>query len=89
VAWVGGITLAVVQFLALSNETGWAIAGGLGLSTLAAVTFILFELRNAMELPDDVDPVDYLNRPVPSGWKSSVGSPPVAVHAAPAFRIKS
>ena len=44
---------------------GWMIAGSLAISTLLALGFILYELRNAMELPDDLDPHRVDMFPVP------------------------
>ncbi|MEO7098870.1 MAG: hypothetical protein ABI162_05880 [Luteolibacter sp.] len=64
-AWIGGITYLLVHFLELSNHMGWMIAASLALSTLLAWGFILYELRNAMELPDDLDPHRVDMFPVP------------------------
>ncbi|MEO5716465.1 MAG: hypothetical protein ABIT37_23510 [Luteolibacter sp.] len=85
-AWTGAITLALMSLMELSTETGWQIAAFFGCSSIAAVSFILYELRNAMEMPNDVDPVDYLDRPSPSGWTPPAASSQTAVNPAPAFR---
>jgi hypothetical protein len=86
VAWTGAITFTLVNIMELSNETGWQIAAFFGFSSIAAVSFIIFELRNAMEMPEDVDPVDYLDLPVPSNWTPPAAPPQTAVNPAPAFR---
>ena len=78
-----------MKFMALSDETGWWIATVLGLASVAGVSFILFELRNAMEMPNDEDPVDFMDRPEPSSWTPPVTSSQTAVNPAPAFRTHS
>ena len=65
--------------------TGWIIAGSLGFSTILALTFVLYELRNAMELPDDMDPSKFDMFPVPPHMKRPPASEP---HAAASLRIK-
>lgn len=86
VAWTGAITIALVTLLELSTETGWLIAAVLGGASIAAVSFILYELRHAMELPIEIDPVDFLDRPVPSNWTPPSAPSQTAVNPAPAFR---
>jgi hypothetical protein len=49
-AWIAGVSLALVYFLGLSDATGWWIAGTLGFSSVVAMTVILYELRHAVQV---------------------------------------
>lgn len=53
--WIGGISWAVVALLGLSAVAGWVIAGTLGALAVAAIGILLYEMRHAIDLPDDVD----------------------------------
>jgi hypothetical protein len=55
VLWIGGISWAVVALFGLSAVTGWTIAGALGVLALVAVAVLSYEVRNAIDIPDDVD----------------------------------
>jgi hypothetical protein len=66
VAWIGGITLALVYFLQLSPTIAWVIAGSLSLSSTIAITLIFRELRHAIVIPDDADLLEYDMFPVPA-----------------------
>lgn len=48
--WIGGVSLALVYLLGLSETAGWWIAGSLGFSTVVAITVILYEMRHAVEV---------------------------------------
>ncbi len=87
-AWTGGITCALVIYLELTNETGWLIAACLGLCSVAAVAFILFELKHAMVLPNDADTLAYLNFPDAPNWSPSTGSPPTGSSPVPSFQVR-
>jgi hypothetical protein len=53
--WIGGISWVVVALFGLSATTGWAIAGVLAAVALAAIGILTYEVRHAIDLPDDVD----------------------------------
>lgn len=53
--WIGGISWIVVAVLGLSATAGWVIAGTLGAIAVAAIGILLYEVRHAIDLPDDVD----------------------------------
>lgn len=55
VLWISGISWAAVAIFGLSAPTGWVIAALLGALALTAVGVISFEVRNAIDIPDDVD----------------------------------
>lgn len=42
---------------------------------MVALSFVLYELRNAMELPDDMDPSKFDMFPVPPHMKRSPTAP--------------
>lgn len=44
-----------MTLLNLSATAGWVIAGTLGAFSIAAIGLLLFEVRHAIDLPDDVD----------------------------------
>lgn len=86
--WIGGISWAAVAFFGMSAIAGWILAAALALLALAAVGVIVYEVRNAIDLPDDVDldaPVRSGLGPVyrgastasDSGWTSAVEGAPV------------
>jgi hypothetical protein len=58
-AWIGGVSWAMVHFLGLSSTLGWIIAGSLGFSLIAGLTLILYELNHAIDLRDYVDPEEF------------------------------
>lgn len=66
VLWIGGVTLTISYFFELSAQSSWAVASLLGAFTLLALLFIAYELRNALELPNDVEFVEFFNHPVPT-----------------------
>jgi hypothetical protein len=86
-AWIGGISLAMVYFLGLSSTVGWIIAGSLGFSSIVAVTIILYEMRHAVEMPDGTDHADIEGPPVSIHWGPPMGATPVPRNASPAFRV--
>ena len=53
--WIGGISWIAVTFLNLSATAGWVIAGTLGALCITAIGLLLYEVRHAIDLPDDVD----------------------------------
>jgi hypothetical protein len=64
-AWIGGITFALAYFFELTPPAAWVIASSLSLSATIAITFIFRELRNAIVLPDNADPLEYDMLPIP------------------------
>jgi hypothetical protein len=66
--WIGGVSLALVYFLELSNTTGWIIAGVLGVSMTVAVSVIIHEMRHAIDLTGFVDPSEMDELPPPEQW---------------------
>ncbi|MGL4400522.1 MAG: hypothetical protein ACRCXD_11685 [Luteolibacter sp.] len=77
VLWISGISWAIVALFGLSLMTGWTIAAGLGILALVAVGVLSYEVRNAIDIPDDVDlePVKW------SGPRASFGSKATRVEA--------
>jgi hypothetical protein len=53
--WIGGISWLVVALFGLSAVTGWVVAGALAAVALAAIGILSYEVRHAIDLPDDVD----------------------------------
>jgi hypothetical protein len=49
-AWIGGISLALVYFFGLSDGIGWTIAGTLEVFCIVAAYVLLFEFRHAVDL---------------------------------------
>lgn len=86
-AWVGGLTSALVYFLELSTSTGWLIASLLGFSSTVAITMIIYEMRHAVELPDGFDDAEFDKLLPVSHWGPSMGVTAVPKHAVPAFRV--
>lgn len=85
-AWIAGITLALVHFLELANSTGWIIAGSLGFLTAVAVGFIQFEIRHAIVLPDHVDADGFDTLPGADRWNPP-SVPSASGIPAHAFRV--
>ena len=79
----------MVYFLELSNGIGWIIACSLGFSTLLALSFVLYELKNAQQLPDDMDPGKFGMFPIPPRWDQPPASSPVSGTPATSFRVPS
>lgn len=86
-AWIAGISLAMVHFLGLSSAAGWVIAGSLGFSAVAAATAILFEMRHAIDLEEYVDPAEFESIPLPASWRSISPPPPLPPMPAPSFQV--
>jgi hypothetical protein len=96
VLWIGGISWAAVGLFGLSVLTGWLIAGVLGVLALIAVGVLSYEVRNAIDLPDDLDletgarlgarPVftGHAVRHEAMGWPTPVDSNPVMARTAEA-----
>ncbi|RYD37359.1 MAG: hypothetical protein EOP85_17650 [Verrucomicrobiaceae bacterium] len=61
--------MVIVHFLQLSEMTGWIIAGSLSFSAVAAATAILFEMRHAVDLENDMGAADFEDFTLPPGWK--------------------
>jgi hypothetical protein len=53
--WIGGISWVVVASLGLPASAGWLIASTLGTLAVAAIGLLIYEVRHAIDLPDDVD----------------------------------
>lgn len=85
-AWVGGISAALVYFLDLTHAVGWAIASTLGVSSTVAVTLILYEIRHASDLPDGSDRSDCGGIPAADQWRGGKGLDPVRGATGPALR---
>lgn len=87
--WIGGISWVLVGLLSLSSTGAWILAGSLSLLTLVGVMILRHEVLNAIELPDDVD----LEQGDPRAHapfaelRSSSPAMPVALDAAPVFRV--
>jgi hypothetical protein len=87
--WIGVTTWAIVALLDLSMLAGWVIASVLGVLALATVGVLSYEVRNAIDIPDDVDldaercpgarPVfgSQSGRAEAMGWPAPVDSNPV------------
>ena len=88
-AWIGGITFALVHFLDLSPATGWVVAGILGSSTTVAAIVILNEMRHAIDLTDYVDPADFGSLPLPADWKLPATAHPLAGGVHYGFRVRT
>ena len=86
-AWVGGISWAIIYFLGLSATVGWCIVGSLGFSVIVAVTIILYEMRHAVEFSRLSEPIDTERPPVesPRGLSSGLGT--LTEGGAPSFRV--
>ncbi len=56
--WAAGISFVVVSWFELSSKAGWIISGSMGFSAIVLAFVTTHELRNAIELPDYVDPAD-------------------------------
>ncbi len=83
--WVGGITMALVIGLGLSNTAGWIIAGSLGFSSIVAVTIILYEMRHAVAVPDSVEFANLEGFPLPERSGEAMPNRPISGTAASAF----
>jgi len=70
-AWIGGISYALVYFLGLSSLAGWIIAGVLGMVAVVVVGIFLFELHHAVDLTDCENPPEFENRPLPAHRKAA------------------
>ncbi len=53
--WIGGISWIAVALLGFSTVAGWMIAGTLGTLAIAAIGVLIYEVRHAIDLPDEVD----------------------------------
>lgn len=49
-AWIAGVSVALVYFFGLSEMTGWWIAGLLGITSVVAASVILYEMSHAVEI---------------------------------------
>ncbi|MES2922223.1 MAG: hypothetical protein V4819_11790 [Verrucomicrobiota bacterium] len=52
VGWIGGVSVAFVYLLGLSNTAGWIIAAALGFSTTMVIAIVVHEGKNAVDLTD-------------------------------------
>jgi hypothetical protein len=84
--WIGGASWLLVKIFGLSADTGWTVAGILSALAMAAVGVFAYEVRHAIELPDDFDvkSVGNLSGVNPRLKFRSVA--PMAVNPAPSFR---
>ena len=66
-AWIAGVSVALVHCLGLSDVTGWWIAGSLGFTSVVAMTVILYEMRHAVPIDSVTDGtgLEGLEGPVP------------------------
>ncbi len=72
--WITAITVAITHFLDLDALTGCMIGLSLALTTGVAVLLILYELRHAIDLPDDVELREFEG----IGFSVILGSPVLA-----------
>jgi hypothetical protein len=84
--WIGGVSWLVVHFLGLSPEVGWVVAGILVAFTVAAAFVISYEVRHAIDLPEDDDFERVIHRPVSASRISFSSVAPRPIDPAPAFR---
>jgi hypothetical protein len=85
--WVGGISWLIVYAFGLSPEVGWIIVGALGFLAVVTVLLLTFEVRHAIEVPDDADMEEVFPRTVSS---SGIPHPDVTVlpvSPLPVFRV--
>ncbi len=85
--WVGGITWAIMYFLGLSAFAGWCIAGSLGASAAVAVTFIVYEMKHAVEWSELDEPADIERSTGTSHLGTSLGTGSLPEGAAPSFQV--
>lgn len=88
-AWVGGISLALVYFLELSNAIGWAIAGTLGVLCTVAACVLLFEFRHAIDLTEIVDEAEFDSYPGPTLTNPTAVVPPTSGVPVPSFSVSN
>jgi hypothetical protein len=84
--WIGGVSWLVVHFLGLSLEAGWAVVGFLVALAVAAAFVISYEVRHAIDLPEDDDSEGVMHRPVSAPRLSFSSVAPRSIEPAPAFR---
>ncbi len=77
-----------MNYMELTEETGWWIAGILGSASIASISFIMYELRNAMEMPNDEDTLAHLNLSEPPVWSAPTGSPQAGSNPVPSFQVR-
>ena len=86
-AWIGGISLALVYFLGLSDGIGWTIAGTLEVFCIVAAYVLLFEFRHAVDLTSIGDAQGVGTYPSPPLMNSvSIFPPPPSVPV-PSFGV--
>ena len=84
--WIGGVSWLAVHFLGLSPEAGWAVVGILITLAVVAAFVISYEVRHAIDLPEDDDSEGGMCRPVSASRLSFSSVAPRPIEPAPAFR---
>jgi hypothetical protein len=84
--WISGASWLLVKIFSLSPDAGWMIAGILSAFSMIGVGLFAYEVRHAIELPEDFEYASPQSRPIGNSRLtfSSVG--PAPVNPAPAFR---
>ena len=77
----------LVHSFGLSAETGWIIVGVLGLLTALAVGILSNEVRNAIELPDDLELDGIYPRAETSSKARYPAKEVMPVNPLPSFRV--
>lgn len=87
ILWIGGISWLIVHAFGLSTETGWLIMGGLGLVTALVVYLLAYEVKNAIELPEDLEMDGIYPRAESSSMTRYPTKEVMPVNPLPAFRV--
>lgn len=84
--WIGGVSWLAMHFLGLSPEAGWTLVGILVVLAAAAAFVISYEVRHAIDLPEDDDLERVTHRPLSGPRISFASIAPRPIDPAPAFR---
>ena len=70
-AWIAGVSFALVYLFDLSEEAGWWIAGLLGCSSLVAMIVIRYEMRHAVDLTPPLTDIEPEDPSTPVSWRAN------------------
>jgi hypothetical protein len=84
--WISGISWFFVKVFSLSSDAGWIIAGVLSALSAVGVGLFAYEVRHAIDLPEDFEYSSPMSRPVGNSRLTFPSLGPAPVNPAPAFR---
>jgi hypothetical protein len=84
--WISGASWLLVKIFSLSPDVGWMIAGILSALSVIGLGLFAYEVRHAIDLPDDFEHSSAKSHPVGNSRLTFSSLGPAPVNPAPAFR---